>query len=255
MALVVRNLKIGTGMPKICVPITGQSMEEIRAEAVKIVSDASEADLAEWRADWFKDVFDKEAAGAVMHMLREILGDMPLIATFRTKREGGAAKEDSPAAYEQWIRWVIGNRQADFVDIELSCGRETAAELTHAAHASGVKVIMSNHDFEKTPANEVMAERLTAMAEAGADIGKIAVMPKNGEDTARLLSVTAQMSEKLACPIITMAMGWYGIISRLGGEAFGSCITFGAVDRASAPGQMNSGKLKTILELIHRQKG
>lgn len=255
MALVVRNLKIGTGMPKICVPITGQSIEEIKAEAVKIAADESKADLVEWRADWFEDVFDKEAVWIVLNMLRKIINDMPLIATFRTKKEGGAAKPCSLSSYKQWILWVIGNGQADLIDIEWSAGEETAAELIQAAHAAGVKVIMSNHDFEKTPSDDVMTDRLMSMALSGADIGKIAVMPHSGEDTARLLQATARMSAKLACPVITMAMGWYGIVSRLGGETFGSCITFGTAGKASAPGQIDAGKLRTILELIHGQKG
>ena len=54
-------------------------------------------------------------------------------------------------------------------------------------------------------------------------------------------------------PIITMSMAATGVISRLAGEVFGSCLTFGAAKKASAPGQMGVNDLKTVLETLHKK--
>ena len=77
----VGKIEIGAGKPKICVPIVGKTLEEIKAEA-KSVKEA-EADMVEWRADWFLDVSDSEKVIGVLKNLREILGETPLLFTFR----------------------------------------------------------------------------------------------------------------------------------------------------------------------------
>ena len=120
------------------------------------------------------------------------------------------------------------------------------------AHENGVKVIMSNHDFFKTPSKEEIISRLCAMQEKGADIPKIAVMPQSKKDVLTLLSATNEMVEEHADrPIITMSMAATGVISRVCGEVFGSALTFGAVGKASAPGQMGAGELKEMLTTLH----
>lgn len=60
------------------------------------------------------------------------------------------------------------------------------------------------------------------------------------------------MEEHHDTPAITMSMGKDGVISRLCGEVFGSCVTFGSHEKASAPGQMQMDDLKTVLEKIHK---
>lgn len=50
---------------------------------------AAKPDLAEWRADWYEEVFDREKLEATLAWLREELGELPLLVTFRTREEGG----------------------------------------------------------------------------------------------------------------------------------------------------------------------
>lgn len=251
----VRNVEIGAGMPKICVPITGRTEEEIVQQAQMLRQCA--ADLAEWRADWYENVFCPAEVEKMLKILREKLGEMPLLFTFRTAKEGGE-KDVEPDAYVELNRNVIRTRLADLVDVEVFGGKEnvqdtgTAEEIIEAAHGCGVKVVASSHDFEKTPPEERIISRLRRMQETGADIVKIAVMPQNRRDVLTLLSATQEMTEKYAkCPVITMAMGALGVISRLGGGVFGSAVTFGTAGRASAPGQTDAAELKRALELIH----
>lgn len=73
------------------------------------------------------------------------------------------------------------------------------------------------------------------------------------KDVLTLLEATREMAEEHADrPIITMSMAGTGLISRLCGEVFGSALTFGAVGKASAPGQMNASDLREILTLIDK---
>ena len=79
----VRNLVIGEGMPKICVPITGRCEEVILAAARAVLE--VPADMAEWRADWYDRAGSRDEVSVILKKIRSILGDMPLLMTFRTK--------------------------------------------------------------------------------------------------------------------------------------------------------------------------
>ena len=83
----LRNIVIGEGMPKICVPIVGASREEILDEARAVIE--LPADIVEWRIDHYEDVFDRGRFAETLGELRAVLGDMPLLVTFRSLAEGG----------------------------------------------------------------------------------------------------------------------------------------------------------------------
>ena len=144
------------------------------------------------------------------------------------------------------------SKLVDIVDVELFTGDEFVKEMIEVAHENGVKVIMSNHDFFKTPSKEEIVSRLCKMQELGADIVKIALMPEKEEDVLTVLSATLDMKKNHAkVPVVTMSMGGKGVISRVAGEIFGSDMTFGAVNKVSAPGQLEVGKLVEILKTLH----
>jgi len=245
----VRGVRIGEGIPKICVPIVGTTRDEILAAAKSFES--VKKDVVEWRADWFEGVFDFAQVEAVLKELRRVLGNTPILFTFRTANEGGE-KAIEPAAYAELNKRAAATGLIDLVDVEAFTGDEVVRDIIESAHESGVVVVASNHDFEKTPEKDEIVRRLRKMQELGADIPKIAVMPQSRKDVLTLLSATEEMASKYADrPIITMSMSATGLISRLCGECFGSALTFGAVGKASAPGQMNASDLSEILNLIH----
>ena len=245
----VRGVRIGEGIPKICVPIVGTTRDEILAAAKSFES--VKKDVVEWRADWFEGVFDFAQVEAVLKELRRVLGNTPILFTFRTSNEGGE-KAIEPAAYAELNKRAAATGLIDLVDVEAFTGDEVVRDIIESAHESGVVVVASNHDFEKTPEKDEIVRRLRKMQELGADIPKIAVMPQSRKDVLTLLSATEEMvSEYADRPIITMSMSATGLISRLCGECFGSALTFGAVGKASAPGQMNASDLSEILNLIH----
>lgn len=248
--VVVRNVKIGEGIPKICVPIVGVTKEEIINEAKTFES--IPVDVVEWRVDWFEHVFEIEKVKEVLVELRAALKDTPLLFTFRTSKEGGE-KAIEPEAYAALNKAVAETGDVDLVDVEAFTGDEVVKDIIEAVHKAGVKVVASNHDFDKTPDQADIVGRLCKMQELGADIPKIAVMPQSKKDVITLLAATEEMTREHADrPLITMSMAGTGVISRLCGEVFGSALTFGAAKKASAPGQMEVHDLETVLNLLHK---
>jgi 3-dehydroquinate dehydratase-1 len=246
----VRNVVIGEGLPKIIVPIVAKTKEEILAAAKSF--EGIQLDIVEWRVDWFDGVFDFDQVEDVLKDLRPVLGDTPILFTFRTSKEGGEKAIDAPA-YVELNKKAAATGLVDMVDVEAFTGDEYVKEIIEAAHANGVKVVASNHDFDKTPAKEDIVYRLRKMQDLGADIPKIAVMPQNKKDVLTLLAATEAMATDYADrPIITMSMAGTGLISRLAGEVFGSACTFGAVGKVSAPGQMDAENLNIVLNLIDK---
>ena len=245
----VREIEIGAGAPKIIVPIVGVTKEDILNEAKTF--DSIPVDVVEWRVDWFEHVFEFDKVEDVLKELRTVLGNIPLLLTFRTKKEGGEKAIDTKEYKELNLR-AAKTGYVDFIDVEIFTGDDVVREIIDGAHAAGVKVIASNHDFFKTPAKSDIIYRLRKMQDMGADIPKIAVMPQSKRDVLTLLCATEEMVTDYADrPIITMSMAGTGVISRLCGEVFGSSMTFGAAKKASAPGQMGVNDLNTVLDLLH----
>ena len=245
----VRNVMIGEGIPKICVPIVGTTGEEILDAAEDIAGTA--ADIVEWRADWYEDIFRFDRTKETLAYLRSVLGDIPLLFTFRTAGEGGARAVEKDE-YVEFNRKICGTGMADLVDVEAFTGDEAVADVIRTAHENGVRVIGSNHDFQKTPGKDEILSRLRRIQEMGADIPKIAVMPRSKKDVLILLEATEEMYREYADrPFITMSMAGDGVVSRICGEVFGSAVTFGAYGKASAPGQLEVEQLSQILGILH----
>lgn len=246
----IKDIVIGQGKPKICIPIVANDIEEAKKQATNIMN--YPVDVIEFRADFFDKCFDTEYTIEAIKEVNNIIS-VPIIYTFRTGKEGGE-KEIYSDDYVNLIKRVLESGTVDLVDIEMFTGDEIVSELIKYANEYGVKVIMSNHDFTKTPIKKELIERLVKMQKLGADIAKIAVMPNNKMDVLTLLEATVEAYEEhMDIPIVTMSMGKYGMISRITGEVFGSAITFGCVGKASAPGQIEVNSLDNALDIIHRQ--
>lgn len=247
--VVVKNCKIGEGKAKIIVPIVGVTQEAIVNEAKSFHS--IPVDVVEWRIDWYEDVFNTAKVIETAGMLQDALGDIPLLCTFRTSKEGGE-KAIEPEVYAKLLKDVAASGKVDMIDVEIFTGDAIVSDIIAACHAAGVKVVASNHDFFKTPAQSDIVYRLRKMQDMGADIPKIAVMPTCKKDVITLLAATEEMASNYADrPIITMSMAGTGVISRLVGESLGSSMTFGAAAKASAPGQIGVKELDEVLEVIH----
>jgi len=234
-----------TGIPKVIVPIVAATVEEAGSRAASIAQNPS-ADWAELRLDCLPGR-EKEALQAV----RAAMPGKPLLATLRTVREGQA--QDSPlgpAEYTELCRSLMALELADLWDIEFSLPPDDIALLCRTAHRAGALALFSRHDFNGTPSVEEMTATLLAMADDGADIAKLAVMPHTPSDAAALLLATASArQQRPGTALLTMAMGPCGAVTRVCGGAFGSVATFGTAGQASAPGQPDAALLRKALSL------
>lgn len=250
-AVKIRNTALGEGIPKICVPLTGGCGMELKTQAEAAV--LAGADLAEWRADYMDREMLRERLGEVGKALREVLGETPLIFTLRTDREGGRWSGNA-REYAGLCLSAAETGCADLIDLEVETLREggiEASELIRELKRRGCRVLASNHHFEGTPSAEEIVAQLLSMDRDGADILKEAVMPGSSADVLALLRATELMKGLTDKPVVTMAMGRLGIVSRLAGEVFGSAITFGTVGSSSAPGQVPLEELRRVLSLLH----
>ena len=246
--VVVKNCKIGEGRTKIIVPIVGVTQEAIVAEAKTF--DKIPVDVVEWRIDWYEDVFNTEKVIETAGLLQEALGDVPVLVTFRTAKEGGEKEIETPV-YTQLMKDICASGKADLIDVEVFLGDDVMKEICEVAHANNVAVVASNHEWTSTPDKDEIVARLRKMRDLGADIPKIAVTPTCKKDVITLLAATEEMSSSCDCPLITMSMRGTGVITRLVGESLGSAMTFGAAAKASAPGQIDVNALNVVLETIH----
>lgn len=245
----VKNLKLGEGITKICVPIVEKTEDDILEMTKEIVN--LDVDIVEWRVDFFEKSDDLEEIRNVLIKIREILLDIPIIFTFRTSNEGGNKFIDAKD-YISMNKFIAKSNLVDLIDIELFTENIDIREVVDFIHKSDTKVILSNHDFYKTPPKEEIIKRLISMQNLDADILKIAVMPNCKLDVLELLQATTIMNEKYAeKPLITMSMSADGIASRICGEIFGSCLTFAAMKNISAPGQIDVKEMKKIVNIIH----
>lgn len=248
----VRNVVIGKGKPKICVPVIGKTENEI-IELTKYAK-SLEVDLVEWRADWYESIEDLEKVEKLSETLRNILEETPLLFTFRTAKEGGS-RAISDEAYIKLNQYVCEKKLADMIDVEMFSGEDVIDQIITYAHERDMIIVGSNHDFGGTPSKKQLITRLQLMQHFQADIIKIAVMPNSKEDVIALLLATEEMVSKHAkVPVVSMSMSSMGVISRVSGELFGSAITFASAGIASAPGQIPVETMKVLLEALSMEQ-
>ena len=270
------------GLPAVAVSLTGPSLAQARTQARSAV-DAG-ADVLELRVDLLEeagalaapDPLDAATAAAqvleCLRGLREAIdttvgadAGAPVLLTCRTAAEGVRAQLDD-ASYGALLCSVLDGladwapeRRPVAIDVEVQRG--CLPQVCEQAHGLGIDVVASFHDFEATPADEVLEEVLARMAREGADLAKIAVWPTSAQDVARLLGVSARATagagerSGLGVPVAAMSMGALGAVSRVA-PAFGSALTFAVVPdeqgqaRASAPGQLPIQDVRRCLELL-----
>ena len=244
----VKSLNIGELPVKTIVPITAKTAQQALAQA-KVIADNPNADIAEFRIDLLDFASNNKAVITLGKQLNQILKHKPLIATIRTANEGGQLKV-SDAEYEKIYTEYLKQPFMQLLDIEMFRDAGSVAKLTKLAHDKKVLVIMSNHDFAKTPDQQDIENRLLKQDQMGADILKIAVMPTSTQDVFTLMNATLAVSQKSQKPLLTMSMGQLGTISRVATANMGGSMSFGMIGEASAPGQIDVIQLKQLLKTV-----
>jgi 3-dehydroquinate dehydratase-1 len=247
----IRDVVIGEGRVKTIVPITGTTADEAIAQA-RVIGGSAQTDVVEFRVDFLDIALDAGKLAALGPKVAAQLNGKPLIVTFRTKAEGGN-KTIADADYGALYKPLLKAQFADLIDVEMFRSEAVVRRLVDGAHQVGAFIVMSNHDFFGTPPAAELLARLRRQQELGADVLKLAMMPRDPSDVLELLRATWEMASRYAeRPMMTMSMGGTGVVSRLAGEIFGSAMCFGMIGRASAPGQVEVERLAAVLDIVHR---
>ncbi len=202
----------------------------------------SAVDVIEWRRDFLQTDNVKAAARKIAAKAAK-----PLLWTLRSKLEGGELAISNEDYYREFLAAATSGL---FAALDAELMRGISAEDIAAAHKAGTAVVMSYHNFDRTPDNAEMAAILERMDSLGADVLKIAVMPQCPEDVMRLMTTVGKACHSFGKPVIAMSMGELGKITRVSGALFGSCATFASVLQTSAPGQISAEKTKELLALF-----
>jgi 3-dehydroquinate dehydratase-1 len=245
----VRDKVIGGPDPAICLALVAKKKPEVLSQAE--VLNRFQPDLVEWRIDSYENVEDVDDSLEVLESLREKIGNIPLIFTCRADAEGGF-KQIRADIRLKLIQAAIGSGHIDLVDVEMCNETVFIENIKDTAERYGAKLILSYHNFDQTPVEAFIFDKLVQAQEMGADIAKVAVMPKNYQDVLILLNATLKArTEYLKIPIITMSMGPEGGVTRLAGGLFGSDITYAIGKEASAPGQIPIGDLRKAMSVLY----
>jgi 3-dehydroquinate dehydratase-1 len=236
--------------PLICTPLVAKNEQSVLRELAAVV--AKSPDLIEWRVDFFEGIADSARVVALSEQIKQGAAGIPIIFTRRSIREGGENIALDEAGVLALYQAVCAAKSIDFVDYELSSDPKHFSDALAAAHQAGVQLIASFHNFKQTPPVEEIVGKFIQAKKAGADVAKVAVMPRAIEDVLVLLAATLEGNRTISLPIISMSMGPYGSLSRLFGWTFGSSVTFAVGDKASAPGQIPIEELRVVLEILQR---
>ncbi|MFA1610659.1 type I 3-dehydroquinate dehydratase [Halobellus rubicundus] len=172
-------------------------------------------------------------------------GELPIIATNRNQWFGGKARDQG-----RLDTLFAASRFDDvaYVDIELETAR--AKEwILEEFRENDVRLIISHHDFETTPDEDVLTAIIDQCAGYG-DIAKVAVYPKDLSDTLTLLDVLREATEA-GIDAAGIAMGEIGSHTRAIGHVYGSKLGYAPLlddDSEYAPGQIPLGKLRALVE-------
>jgi len=179
-------------------------------------------------------------------------GELPVLVTNRVAWEGGEAADD--AARLDALETAVEYDAVTAVDVELAAldgeGAHDADRVVSHAREHGATVVVSTHDFEATPAEDAIVDRLERACEYG-DVGKIATTAQDRGDVLALLAATHRLT-KAGETVATMAMGEAGRHSRAVAPLYGSRIGYAPVDPAdaTAPGQYDLATLRTLVEQL-----
>lgn len=200
------------------------------------------AGAAELRADLLADPAQVRAALTAVRAA----SSLPLLLTYRSTTEGGKGAGHGQG-YEDYLASLLQLRPAvAAVDIEMACPASKA--LVAEAKAGGYDVVGSYHDFTATPSAAQITQKLAQITAAGADITKVAYMPRTAQDVAALRHAAHDFAGAYPHqPLIAISMGQLGAPSR---TDLANCLTFATIadGAASAPGQATIAYVRAWLE-------
>jgi len=215
---------------RLCAVIATPLAREARTQAKQALKYTKTLEL---RLDWLES--DRERARLIRWLKRRPLGGVDLVATCRRilgggKLQGGAESE---------LYWLTQAREAGcgWCDLEIETLRELP-EQSARAYPLPRKILLSFHDFERTPP---LPLQLNHAQRGEADACKIAVQARSLSDSLRTLRLVRKSRDLVAVP-----MGELGLPARLLALREGSALAYAPVAAATAPGQVSLHDFKRL---------
>jgi shikimate dehydrogenase/3-dehydroquinate dehydratase type I len=226
----------------ICIPITAGT----QAEALRdMEAGIHHADVIELRMDLVRDGDLK----ILMDAGRRCPVPVKILVTNRQGRNSGISIERKRIAI---LKEAVA-LGADFVDVELSVTETLRQEIlsTIREYDNRTTLIVSHHDFKKTPSEKALKTIFHGCVRAGADIVKIVSLASRPEDNLKILNLIGYARKKNQ-DIIAFCMGEKGRMSRIMAPLLGSLLSFTVLERGaeSAPGQLTVEEMKRAMEII-----
>lgn len=216
---------------KTCVSIAEKSPKKTLRQ-VKI--GLQKSDYVEIRFDFLKPSDVPLVLAGVKKDLKRI------VCTLRPVSEGGkfSGKEIERLA----ILKLISEYGPFLLDVEYDTLKKNK-NLVNYLKRTKTKILVSWHDFQKTPDSIILLKKLNEMRKFSEYV-KIVTTAKAVDDAAKILSLYAKKSK---VNLIAFAMGEEGKISRILCLFLGSPYTYASLGKAVAPGQISISDLKPIL--------
>lgn len=141
---------------------------------------------------------------------------------------------------------------ASYIDIEMETAEESLNDIISTAGKQNCKLIISHHNFEKTPPVSELKETFMSCSEMGADIVKIACQVKSDEDNAILISLYHHEGGGEMPPMIIIGLGKKGRVTRIAAPFLGAPFTYASFQagRETGDGQINKSSIEKIIKLI-----
>ncbi|TYG59044.1 hypothetical protein ES288_D08G270700v1 [Gossypium darwinii] len=220
----------------ICVPIMAESVDQMLVQMQKAKDFGG--DLVELRVDFLKNFVPRQDLDILIKQ-----APLPTLVTYRPRWEGGQYDGDESKRREALrLAMELG---ADYIDIELKVAHDFFNSLP-GKRPEKVKIIVSSHNYERTPSVKELSHLVARIQATGADIVKIATTAVDIIDNARIFQVLVHSQ----VPMIGLVMGERGLMSRILAAKFGGFLTFGSLEAGlvSAPGQPT---VKELLDLYN----
>lgn len=213
-------------------------MTTVLQQALALRLHAPAPDLAEWRVDAIRAMTPADLFNQLKQLHATLGPAIPLLFTNRRRDEGGGGNWREAERLAS-IAAAARSGLVALVDVELAVPAAARHHIHEVARQAGVGVVISAHDFTATPDDTTLTATLTALLQSGADVAKFAVTAQTPDDALRLLHVASQVAATAPVPLITIAMGAYGTITRLAGPFYGAALSFATIGPTSAPGQLS----------------
>lgn len=231
-----------------CIPLLSRNK-------CQLIKDASEAirydpDVLEWRVEAFSDVRQTDAVSDALRALHKQAQGIPILITPRHTDEGGISAID-PEHKAALIKTLAQTGLIDLVDIELLYPDDYIINMKDSLHSNGVKLILSHHNLNEFESDELIIKLVKRADRLGADIIKYAPTPSTFHEMLQLMQLTINIKENITKkPVIAIAKGVIGSMSRIMGGYYGSAMTYVTADIPFKPEHMHIDDLRAIQSLL-----